>query len=438
MKYLLYKDEQEEDWFIPRTGERYEFYVKSPISWKNFCDVRTIYRTVKKIRNYGRHNIPLSVDEADWQLICGKYPWFAHYDNEVQHKLGTLLLRLLALSIREGMTDVEKEIITQNRLDEEGLKILIVGKPAGNLQIGKDRLSLWKDSLFGCIRWKTADGRVGSGNCVYHEGNDFFTDGAIRHYLSEKGQEELTETIREIRVLKDRALKHEDGFQTLETEDEVLAFRPLPKDIPLKEVQSAWISSWNRTYYQFLLISKRENEVILRFSEWEDIIGYYNGKNFSQADQRDSTLGREAFLKDHAESVMRAAVESGDLYLLYMFKSFLHEQTEEECEVLEQMDGEPHYVAWQEEKTAGSLTILDAQCCGFSMFNRRPRYSCHILLDGKKYDTIWDPQYPQSIRVTEYHHVAVVHLTENQVRLFWEKVDADPDSRPFPGMPRKK
>ena len=437
MKYLLYKDEREEDWFIPRTGERYEFYVKSPISWKNICDVRTVYRMVKKIRNYGRHNIPLKIDEADWQLICEKYPWFERYDNEVQHKLGTLLLRLFALSIREDMADVEKEIFTQNHLDEDGLRALTVGESADELVIGKNNLWLQKSHLYANVRWKPSGRYGGSEYCIYHEGEEFFMEGARRHYLSEKAQERMNDMIREVRVLKGKALAKEEDFHILEMADIHLAFRPFPKDIPIKELDSAWISSRNRKYYQFLIISREEDSIKQRFCEWKDLISDYDGSGFDRHDWHEAEKREDVFLRDYAPAIMQLAEEAGDRYLLYTMKSFLHEQTEDECEYLARMDGEPHYVAWQEEKTVQSIEIHESQCGPFSFFNRRPRYFCRVLLEGKEYDTIWWPESPRTIHVTEYHHTVNVHLTEEQVRYFWETTNANPDSKPFIGMPKK-
>ena len=418
MRYLLYKDKEKEMWFIPRSGERYEFYVKSIVSWQNICDVRTIYRTVKKIRNIGKRLVALQVDEADWRLICEKYPWMAHYDNEVQHKLGTLLLRLFALAIREGMTDVEKEIFTQNHLDEEGLKELTVGEPAGTLLVAQHGLCLEGNRLYAVFEWHMADRYKGCSQSVYHEGDDFFKEGGLRHYLSEEAQERLIEMIRKLRELKAMALARENGFLVLELPDEYLAFRPLPKETVLKEVASPWISSWNRRYYQFLIISKTEDSIKQKFCEWKDMISVCD--------------------ESAVPAVMSLAREAGDLYLLYTMKSILHQQSEDECEYLSQMDGDHHYVAWQEERTVDALEILHSECGVFSMFNRLPRYFCRIRMEGAEYDTIWKPNLPDEIRITVYHHIAVIHLSEEQVRYFWEKTDANPDSKPIMGMPRKK
>ncbi len=438
MKYLLYKDEIKEVWFIPRTGERYEFYVKSSVSWQNICDVRSISRTVKKVRNIRKWVAPMQVDETDWQLICGKYPWLAHYDNEVQHMLGTLLLKLFALSIREGMMDVEQEIFSQNRLDEEGLKALTVGEPAGRLRIRKDRICLQGNRLCADISWKMPGRHGGSSNSIYCEGDDFFKEGALRHYLSEKAQERLNAEIRELRELKAKALAHEDGFLVLEMADIILAFRPLPEDTSIKELAAVWISSWNRKYYQFLMISKTEDSVKQRFCEWKSLISEYDGSDFERHDWHEAERREDVFLRDYASAVMQLAEDAGDLYLLYTLKSFLHVQTEYECEYLVQMDHEPHYVAWEEDRTVTKIEILGCECGHFSFFSRVPKYYTQVLLDGKKHNTTWWPGHPQTIRVTEYHHTVNVHLSEEQIRYFWKTTNADPDSKPFVGMPGKK
>ena len=437
MKYLLYKDDFEEDWFIPRSDDRYEFYVKSSVCWRNCCDVRTVRRTVRKIRNYGRNNLPLRVTNGDWQLICGKYPWMARYDNEVQHKLGTLLLVLFALSIREGMQDVEEEIISQNQLDEEGLRALTVGEGDREIElcIFKNRLRLEKGRLDARLKWE----KNGYGSdCIYHENEGHFFEGGRRHYLTEMAADKIRGVMGEVRDLKAKALSGEEGFLLLETQEDLLAFRPMPKDTRLKELDAFPFPGWNRKYYQFLAISKSADRVEQTFCEWRDILDAYNGIGFCIYDTYKQGRCRETFLNEHAAAVMKQAREAGDLYLLYMMKSMLHQQTEDECEYLAQMDGDRHYVDWQEERTVDDLIILHSQCGGFSMFNRWPRYFCRIRIDGNEYDTVWDPRHPDEIRITVYHHIAVLHLNEEQVRYFWEKTDADPDSKPIMGMPQKK
>ena len=70
-----------------------------------------------------------------------------------------------------------------------------------------------------------------------------------------------------------------------------------------------------------------------------------------------------------------------------------------------------------------------------TFFSRVSRYSCRVDINGIEYQTTWEPARPDTITVLKYHHYAEIHLTEKQIREFWEKTDANPESNPI-GRPK--
>lgn len=390
---------EEEKYFLTETGEDGETLYRDGIH------VNRLMRKLRSLDHGTKEYFTPTLEQMD--VIAEKFPWLGRYDIEIGNSLKKHLTALLCFAIGEGDDFLIQSILKKYHFDRDSLdrrvirdikkievravdrykKMLIVIQPAG------------EDAF-------TAE-YVCGGNCL--------TRDRLHRYLSAEASGKLMEVFREALSLIEDARNERNGFRKAGYPNGLRCYRPLPKGF-----------SGGTCRYETVFIGRDGNVSFGNISSaCHSILGI----------STEEKTGRAEMITAGTEPLYQTAVRNGDVYLMYAMKEETGLITEDECEYMSKTDGLLHTVARRTSETASSVTVKEAEFRHPTFFSRMSRYSCRVDINGTEYQTTWEPARPDTVTVLKYHHYAEIHLTEKQIREFWKKTDANPESNPI-GRPK--
>ena len=400
---------EEEKYFLTETGEDGETLYRDGIH------VNRLMRKLRSLDHGTKEYFTPTLEQMD--VIAEKFPWLGRYDIEIGNSLKKHLTALLCFAIGEGDDFLIQSILEKYHFDRESLDRRVI-RDIKKIEVMRvDRYQKMIVKIQPAGEDHLTAGYICGDNCL--TGDDWLARYRMRRYLSTEASRKLMEAYREKLSLIEDARNERNGFRKADYPHGFLCYRPLPKE-----------SAGRPGRYESIFIG---HDGTVSFQDFYGLC--HSILNCDIADIKEEKARHAEMITAGTEPLYQTAVRNGDVYLMYAMKEETGLITEDECEYMSKTDGLLHTVARRTSETASSVTVKEAEFRHPTFFSRMSRYSCRVDINGTEYQTTWEPARPGSITVLKYHHYAEIHLTEKQIREFWEKTDANPESNPI-GRPK--